>query len=307
MTKYRIVDAHCDTLYGIVLEGKAPEDCTVRPENLRRGGVSLQTFAMFAGAQGREGHPYENAVAMLASSERIGVPMLKGALPENLPDAPHGVFSIEGGEVLEGKLSRLHEFDASCRVRMIALTWNNENEIGYPAVLGDGGHLKPFGLELLSEMDALGILADVSHLNVAGFWDCAERTKLPIIASHSNLRTLCDVRRNLYPDQVRAIIEKKGFIGINFYSAFLAKDRDATLDDVLRHIDGIAELGGIDVLGFGSDFDGIDASPEGLSSPDDFPKLMALLEDHGYTEAQLRGIAGENLFRVLKAAKDHRT
>ncbi len=306
MTKYRIADAHCDTLYGIATEGKAPEGCTVRAENLERGGVSLQTFAMFAGAGGPNGHPYEKATAMLAASERSGIPMLKGALPEHLPDAPHGVFSIEGGEILEGKLARLYEFDASCRVRMIALTWNNENEIGYPAALGDGGHLKPFGMELLSEMDALGILADVSHLNIAGFWDCVERTKLPILASHSNLRTLCDVRRNLYPDQVRAIIEKKGFIGINFYSAFLAKDREATLDDVLRHIDGIAELGGIDVLGFGSDFDGVDASPEGLSSPDDFPKLMALLENHGYTEPQLRGIAGENLFRVLKAAEGER-
>ena len=109
--------------------------------------------------------------------------------------------------------------------------------------------------------------------------------------------------RNLYKDQVQALIERKGFIGVNFYSDFLATGRPATLDDVLRHIDGICELGGEDVIGFGSDFDGIESWPEGLGNPADFPALIELLRDHGYTQNQLEKIAGLNYWRFLKDAQ----
>ena len=102
---------------------------------------------------------------------------------------------------------------------------------------------------------------------------------------------------------VAYIIIKKGFIGINFYSHFLRDDGQATLDDVLRHIDAIASLGGIDVLGFGSDFDGIEAWPEGLANPSDFPALLELLSKHGYSDADIEKIAGLNLWRLLKRAE----
>ncbi len=299
-----VADAHSDTLYSLAIEGKALEACAVQPDRLASGGVGIQTFAMFAGGSGPLGEPYQNGLKMLEAIERLGVPMLAGALPEKPPVTPHGVLSIEGGEMLEGRLDRLHELHARARIRMIALTWNFENEIGYPAAGGTDNPLKPFGRELLAEMDRLGILADMSHLNEAGFYDAAARAQLPIIASHSNLKTLCDVPRNLTREQVRAIVEKRGFIGINFYSKFLRQGGGATLDDVLRHIDAICELGGEQALGFGSDFDGIESWPDGLGSPGDFPALLGLLQNHGYTQAQLRGFAGLNLWRVLKQAED---
>lgn len=298
-----VADAHCDTLYSIAVDEKAPTDCMITARRLEQGGVGLQTFAMFAGSKGMSGAPYEKGCAMLAARDRLGVPLYLGDLPERPPQTPHGVISIEGGEMLEGKISRLHEFYEKAHIRMIALTWNNENEIGHSAKSGSQEGLKPFGLELLKEMDQLGVLADVSHLNEAGFWDVAEHGALPIVASHSNLKGLCGHRRNLTDDQVRAIIEKKGFIGINFYSCFLREDGAATLDDVLRHIDGIAELGGIDVLGFGSDFDGIDEWPEGLGNPGDFPALLELLIRHGYSQEDVEKIAGLNLWNVLKRAE----
>ena len=189
---------------------------------------------------------------------------------------------------------------------MISLTWNNENEIAYPGKGGSEQPLKPFGRELIAEMDRRGILADVSHLNDAGFWDVCERAKLPVIASHSDCRWLCSHSRNLTKDMVKAIIDKQGFIGVNFYSAFLNDSGESTLDDVLRHIDGICELGGEDVIGFGSDFDGIDAWPEGLGNPADFPNLLDLLAKHGYNQTQLEKMAGLNLWRVLKVADEAR-
>ena len=300
--QYKVCDAHCDTLSHLV-SGGTLENATVTPERLAAGGVSLQVFALFA-SYGRGIEPYEKARRMLSAAGEFPVPVLTGALPAALPDAPTGVFSIEGGEILQGSLERFAEFDAAARVRMIALTWNFENEIGHPAKNGPEGGLKPFGLSLVREMNRKGVLCDVSHLNEAGFWDVIEHSTLPPVASHSNARALCEHTRNLTEAQIRAVIEKKGYIGVNFYSAFLANGRAATLEDVYRHVDAILQLGGEDVVGFGSDFDGIDAWPEGLANPADFPALLNFLAARGgYAPEVLEKIAGGNLFRVLKAAE----
>ena len=300
--QYKVCDAHCDTLSHLV-SGGTLENATITPERLAAGGVSLQVFALFA-TYGRGIEPYEKARRMLSAAGEFPVPVLTGALPAALPDAPTGVFSIEGGEILQGSLERFAEFDAAARVRMIALTWNFENEIGHPAKNGPEGGLKPFGLSLVREMNRKGVLCDVSHLNEAGFWDVIEHSTLPPVASHSNARALCEHTRNLTEAQIRAVIEKKGYIGVNFYSAFLANGRAATLEDVYRHVDAILQLGGEDVVGFGRDFDGIDAWPEGLANPADFPALLNFLAARGgYAPEVLEKIAGGNLFRVLKAAE----
>lgn len=299
-------DAHCDTLYNLAIHHMPLEECMVTPQRMKAGGVGLQTLAMFAGSKGCAGTPYADAVAMLRAAAELPFEVFSGRLPDTPPEQPAGVLSIEGGEILEGSLERLEEFYQAGGVRMIALTWNNENEIGHPAAQNEDQGLKPFGLELLRQMDRRGILADVSHLNLRGFWDVVEHAQLPPVASHSNLRTLCDHRRNLYADQVRAIIECGGFIGINFYSDFLAQGRPATLEDVWRHIDAIVQMGGAKVLGFGSDFDGIDEWPEGLANPADFPTLIEMMRTHGYPEETIEDIAGLNLWRLLKKAEEKR-
>lgn len=301
-----VADAHCDTLSAIALGGKRPEDCTVTLERMAAGNVYLQTFAMFTGSKGPAGTPYEDGRKMLAASYDLPMEVLRGRLPELPPEKPTAILSCEGGEMLVGSLEKLAEFDDETRLRMIALTWNFENEIGHPAKLGSSEGLKPFGRELLKEMDRRGILTDVSHLNDAGFWEVCERTSLPPIASHSDCRWLCGVPRNLTKEMVRAIIDRKGFIGVNFYGAFLRDGGHATMDDLYRHIDALYELGAEDVVGFGSDFDGIDEWPEGIGNPADFSSLLELLRGRGYTQAQLEKLAGGNLWRVLKQADDAR-
>ena len=301
-----IADAHCDTLYEIGICHTAPERCVITPDKLEKGGVGLQTFALFAGKHGTEGTAYQDGLDMLAVVPQLKVPLLLDDLPDAPPATPTGILSCEGGEMFEGSIERFHEFMARGRLRMIALTWNFENEIGYPALGGEKKGLKPFGFELLREMDAAGVRADVSHLNEAGFWDLMDRAELAPIASHSDCRWLCDTPRNLTKDQVRAIIDRNGFIGINFYANFLHPEGKATLDDVLRHIDAVCELGGERVLGFGSDFDGIDSWPDGLGDPTGFPAVLDLLRRHGYPEETLQNIAGLNLWRVLKESEAHR-
>lgn len=298
-----IADAHCDTLYNIALRHVAPEDCAVTPGRLAAGGVGLQTFALFAGKHGPAGTPRQDGLDMLAAIPKVGVPVFADRLPDAPPEAPAGVLSCEGGEMFEGSVERFHEFMGMGRLRMVALTWNFENEIGFPANGGERAGLKPFGFELVRAMDAAGVLPDVSHLNEGGFWDLMEKAALPPIASHSNCRWLCDVPRNLKREQVKAIIERGGFIGMNFYGAFLRAEGAPTLDDVVRHIDAVCELGGEHVLGFGSDFDGIDTWPDGLAHPGDFPALLDALRRRGYREETLRDIAGLNLWRLLKRAE----
>ena len=301
-----VADSHCDTLMAL-LHGSDREKLMVTAEKMKKGGVGLQTFAMFTGANGTHGTAYQDGIGMLGCMDKLNVKMVLKHLPDELPDEPCGVISMEGGEALEGKIERLYEFYNLSGLRMIALTWNFENEIGYPAKLGPTPGLKPFGMKLLKEMDKLGIYADVSHLNEAGFWDVAENMKLPPIASHSNNREVCDVPRNLYKKQIEEIISRKGYIGINFYTNFLTKTGTSCIDDVIRHIDSIMELGGEDVLGFGSDFDGIELWPDGLSDSACFPNLIEALLKQGYTEKQVEKFAGLNLWRLLKDADGIRT
>ncbi|MBP3411263.1 MAG: membrane dipeptidase [Clostridia bacterium] len=295
-------DAHCDTLYNIVVHNYAPGDCTVTPERLKAGNIGIQTFAMFTSL--RRPDPYADGMVMKELYKKLPLPRLDGKLPDAPPVESSAVFSCEGGEAFKGSIDVLREFDDDVHMRLIALTWNYENEIGMPAKLDATTGLKPTGFEFLREMDARGIAADVSHLNEAGFWDVVEKAQVAPLASHSNCRWLCDHFRNLTREQVRALIDRKGFIGINFYSDFLASGREAVLDDVLRHIDAICEMGGEDIIGFGSDFDGIDVWPEGLSNPVDFPALIELLRDHGYNQTQLEKIAGLNYWNFLKKAEE---
>lgn len=295
-----VADAHCDTLSMRTFNNAATPSVT--PERLLAGGVGLQVFAAYAAKKDLEADPYGRAREMLDNRACLGVDLLTGRLPDVPPDRPTGVISLEGGEILEGSMARLYELDDEFRLRMIALTWNYENEIGHPAKLGDSPGLKPFGRELIGEMDARGILSDVSHLNEAGFWDVVELSALPPIASHSNAKELCPHFRNLTRRQIQAIIERGGFIGINFYSEFLSEG-GADMGDVARHIDYIVQLGGINVVGFGSDFDGIDTWPDGLGDPSCFPVLIEKLMGMGYSGADVESIAGLNLWRVLVAAE----
>ena len=140
-------------------------------ETLKQGGVGVQALAMFAGED--EDRGFHRARPLCEALAAFGVPVLTGDMPKTPPTAPHAVTTVEGGELFEGDLDKLRALDADVRVRMIALTWNFENELGFPAMGGSKNGLKPRGREFLAEMGRLRVLTDVSHLNEAGFWTCA--------------------------------------------------------------------------------------------------------------------------------------
>jgi len=298
---YFVADAHCDTLYARTREGKDAQECQVSARKMAHGRVGLGTFALWPGTQPPSALFYEVAAASLEESARLEIPIYK-TLPDMPPDVPGGVLSVEGGEAFMGDMRLLGEFlDAG--VKMIALTHNRENELAYPALGGDTRGLKPFGREVMRELNRRGVLSDVSHLNIAGFWDVMELSEIPPVASHSNARALCDHPRNLTDEQIKAIVARGGFIGINFFSTFLVEQGEAQLSDVARHIDHIVQLGGISTVGFGSDFDGIGRWPQGLDGADKFPMLLDLLERWGYKSEDLAAIAGLNLWNLYKRAE----
>lgn len=295
-------DAHCDTL--LRLESGLPPG-PISPDTLRRGGVGLQVFALFHGGRPPLIGAIDRALHQLSLLPRLGIPLLTGPLPEEPPSSPTAILSIEGAEILENSLDALTRF-RRLGVRMMNLTWNHPNAAGTPAVAGEGS-LTAWGCRLVDAMGREGVLCDVSHLNEDGFWTVLERAQLPVVASHSCARALCDHPRNLTDRQIKGLIQARGFMGINFCPAFLRSGSPATLADICRHIDHVAQMGGIGILGMGSDFDGIDHTPLGMEDASCYPALYDRLSRMGYRPADIAAIAGGNLYRVLRKGQEVQT
>ena len=295
-----ICDTHCDTLYMRALEPN--EVPCVTMEHMKAGGMSLQTCTLFAGTKGVSDHPYDKAMAEYAVFEQLE--KTEGWQKVNSPlEAEDGkvkiLLSVEGGEIFEGSVERVREF-YDRGIRMAALTWNNENEIGHSAKSGSTEGIKPAGWAILREMAALGMAADTSHLNEAGFWDLIDRHSQPPMASHSCARALCDHFRNLTDDQIRAMTKRGGWIGVNFYPYFLCADGKATVEDIARHIDHMCQLGAEKNVGFGSDFDGIGCTPVGCENPSKVPAILDCLRRRGYSEEALADIAVFNFLNYYR-------
>ena len=288
-----LFDTHADTLYRRYAHPHTPCDVTV--EKLAQGGVSAQTLALFVG-----GSPKLSAIAQaFAGMLRAGEALEASGLPHlsDYRDAREGqpafLYSVEGCDLLDGSLSLLAEWRA-LGVRMAALTWNYENSLATPSKLDQSAPLKPFGRQAAREMARLGIAPDVSHLSDRGFWDLLEMGLMPL-ASHSCCRALCGHCRNLTDEQLKALFQAGGYVGVNFYPYFLSDDGKADLDTLCDHILHLLALGGENHVGFGSDFDGIEVKPQGLSGPQDFPALFAALARRGVNEETLSRLAGKNL------------
>lgn len=294
-----IADTHCDTLYAMAHTPDAP--LCITPDRLRQGGVTLQVCALWTGRKGNQGD-----VDAITAAELAAAPMLARAgirQVDDPRDARPGescfMLSIEGGEVFEKGIHTVQAWRDK-GVRMAALLWNNANTLGYPAKSGDPRGLTAYGLQVVKEMQRLGMAVDVSHLNDAGFFDIFSKTNLPPMASHSCCRALCSHFRNLTDEQLRLMIREGGFVGVNFYPYFLAEDGQADAALIARHIDHICQMGGAENVGFGSDFDGIEVTPGNLRHPGEIPTLLEELRRLGYDDAAIAGIAGENLLKYFR-------
>ena len=209
------------------------------------------------------------------------------------------MLSIEGGEALAGELYVLRML-YKLGVRSICLTWNNRNEIADGLYEKDTrGGLTTFGKEVVREMNRLGMIVDVSHLSNQGFWDVIETTKKPIIASHSNAKKICPHIRNLDNEQIIALHRNGGVMGINLCDEFISDDNPDVLN-IIRHIEHIASLVGVDHVGIGADFDGVERLPNGINGVQDITKILEELRKLNYKQEDIAKIAGGNFLRIIK-------
>jgi membrane dipeptidase len=242
----------------------------------------------------------------LAVLEGLDVTIVRRA-EEIVPGRVNAIVHLEGAEPLAPDLSDLDDWYRR-GVRSIGLVWSRPNAFGegvpfrFPSSPDTGPGLTGPGRDLVHACNLLGILVDLSHLNEAGFWDVAELTQAPLVATHSNANALSASSRNLIDSQLDAIGESGGVVGINFGVMFLREDGGGDpgtpLEQIVRHIDYVATRIGIDHVAFGSDFDGAEI-PDELGGIAGLPRLVEALRRAGHDDASLAKITHGNWLRVL--------
>ena len=210
------------------------------------------------------------------------------------------MLGIENGIALEGKLQNLQHFKDRGIVYM-TLCHNGDNDICDSASRSNQTHggVSAFGEQVIREMNRLGILVDMSHAGEKSFYDALDISSVPIVCSHSSSRALCDHPRNLTDDQMRALAAKGGVAQTTIYNGFLRRDGQATILDVLAHLEHAIQVMGIDHVGLGTDFDG-DGGVPGLANSSELLNFTRQLLARRYSEADIQKIWGGNFLRVMK-------
>ena len=307
--QFSVADAHNDFLClmrkGAKLDAPIDGSQHMTLTGMRAGNMKLVFFAAFPADREERARAMTNALLMIHDYHRmveeyglvhLGHGMGVGAIGEGQIGT---LLTIEGADALAGNIEMVEIFHR-LGVRLMTLTWNHRNELADGVGEEYGGGLSGFGREVISEMNRLKMIVDVSHINETGFWDVMRCSKLPPMASHSNAKAVCGHRRNLTDEQIVALRDAGGFVGLNYLADFLSDGGGATIADVVRHVDHFASLGALSILGLGSDFDGITKGPEGVNGPQDVPLIFEALLQAGYSGEQVRGIAFDNLSRFLE-------
>ena len=318
-----MIDLHSDTIYSLWRDGHGSlisNSLSIDKDSLGRGGVTGQCFALFTPmhdlvpAAHRGESPWEILNALherfISETEKAAIPLMRHV--RDLDGGVHAILTTEEGGAIEGDISRLSIL-RGWGVRIFGLTWNWENELGYPnsrdpEAMRKG--LKEKGIEAVRECGRLGMIVDVSHLSDGGFMDVARYAEGPFIATHSNARSVTDVPRNLTDDELRMLADNGGIAGLNLCPAFLrdgasADDADAVsaISDMVRHTMHIYRTAGEDALAIGTDFDGISGKLE-IPSPDRLYLLRDALCRSGIAQSVLDKMWEGNAKRVLSFAEE---
>ncbi len=317
------IDMHCDTLMMAWRKGWA--DIYHRPElmvdiqRLVQGGCRAQFFAIFLpsptmkermGLAHLDDDVYIEQLGQIfrTTLEQHGdVVAQAGNLAQVRENTRAGklsaILTMEDGRSVDGKMEKLERY-YNKGVRVIGLTWNQENCFGAPnsrdaTIMAKG--LTDFGKDAILRMNELGMGVDVSHLSDGGFWDVARLTKKPFFATHSNCRSLNPHPRSMTDEMIRVLADKGGVMGVNFCPTFLVQDVENTrttcemLTAQLRHM---IRVGGEDIAAIGTDFDGMNGALE-IASADQMPKLFIALEQAGFTAREIEKIVYANAERVI--------
>lgn len=310
-----VIDGHCDTI-GEQLSGKRwlgdrSDAGHIDLPRLREGGVDAQFFACYVPVHYQRHGAATHALARLDQlhllAERLPDQFIIARSPDDIRQAKANgqiaaIAGLEGAEALDGEIGLLRQYHR-LGVRNLGLAWNFRNAAcDGVSERRSGGGLTEFGVLVVQECNRLGITIDISHLAPAGVEDVLELSSDPIIASHSNAAALCDHPRNLTDSQLQAVAASGGVVGVTFVNSFLRREQpeQATLDDVVEHLEYMLALIGEDHVAIGSDFDGC-TPPTELRDATTYPTITARLLERGYGEATIRKILGGNFMRIFEA------
>ena len=326
-----VVDTHNDTILHLIRSppfitsnanplaprrtlGEKSEHGQIDIPRTQMGGVDCLLFAMYVSPQ------YSSRMLRLVqmldafqleiekNPDTIAVATSYKEITETVKDGKiAAVITVEGGEPLEGKIESLRTI-YRLGTRSLTLTHFPRNELADGSGADSGSHLTEFGRQVVEEMNRLGMIVDISHLNETGFWDVTELTKAPLLATHSNCKALCSHHRNLNDDQIKALAENSGVLNLSFCAGFIKDGVDfgdlealkkVTIHDWLDHLDHAVELVGTGHVGVGSDLDGGCGFP-GLDDVTRFTSLTQGMVARGYSDKDIEKILGGNNLRVFK-------
>ena len=305
-------DLHCDTISRLLAARRAGLPWTLRDTDnlhinlnkLHQSGYLLQNFALFVHLK-EVASPWAEVLALtqlytqeLSANEDLISPVRTF---DDLDQARQAgkiaaVLTVEEGGVCEGDPARLRTLHR-LGVRMLTLTWNDENGLAAPN--GKPGGLTDTGRAFLTEMEALSIIPDISHLGDDGFWEVCHRATRPFVASHSNCRALWDHRRNLTDEMIRALADRGGIVGVNFYAHFLGPGNTSRLTEIVRHLRHMIDVGGLACAALGSDFDGIDCPLE-LGDAGHMDRLVQALDQAGFTPREIDAVCWNNVWNFYR-------
>lgn len=364
-----VVDAHSDALYRLYTRGgdlgTPTQTAHVDIQKLRAGGVDLQFLAVWVPSRyvsEGENDPDSSAIVADAIIDTFFTQLERNSADVGFAHSADEAreihrsgkialaLGIEGGHVIENSLELLeHFYDRG--VRYMTLTWMNSTDWAVaareePDVGPEREGLTELGRSIVSRMNDLGMIIDVSHVDKNTFHDVLDVSRKPVIASHSCAAALHHHYRNLTDEQLRDLAANGGVLCINFYPNFLdssyrqayniaeaeyeaeidsirslyretdwglylqlrsriisrkTSGHEVTIDTIIDHIDHVVKVAGIDHVGLGSDFDGIDVTPEGMENASMYPRLTRRLLERGYSPQEVEKIMGANIMRVFSA------
>ena len=303
-----IADTHCDTLSLLsknnFLCGSA--DMNLSLPRLLRGNIKLQCFAVCVHPD-NNGKCFAEGIKLVDKFDKLisDTELLTSVkTAEDITDLPGtsrigAMLTVEGGDILdenENNIDILYERG----MRMFSFTWNNSNFL-CGGIGENSSGLTQAGKNVLARCEEKGIIIDVSHISEKGFFDVVQNSSVPFIASHSNAKKICSHKRNLSDEQLTVIKKCNGCVGINFYPPFLNNSGIASVEDIIRHIEYIASLIGVEYICIGSDFDGVENNlPRGMEHPGKMQSICERLCRLNYPQKYIDMICHENIFRVLK-------
>jgi dipeptidase. Metallo peptidase. MEROPS family M19 len=304
-----VIDLHCDVLWklseaGGKLSFQDAGELDANLERLKRGKIKIQAFAIFVEPKVPTELKFQEALNQI----RLFREEVIARHPEmvhlrswedfcRLEDGQIGAFlTLEGVDPIGNDLERMELF-YSLGVMLVGLTWNPANLAADGIGEARGAGLSELGKEIVRMNNARKVFTDVSHLSERGFWDVIELADYPI-ASHSNARAVCRHPRNLSDEQAKALFQKGGMIHVIYNPPFTRGEGQATIEDLIKHIDHLCSLGGVSQIGLGSDFDGIIYKIKNLENASKTQNLILKLLKY-YKEDEVRGFAYRNFLSHL--------